>query len=178
LRKATWSASLNFLYDFWSLGYGFIKNQIHISIINFANFFCLALYYKYPRGQLFKKILSLFGVFFATNTAQRFCSMASALGGIQFFLQAQAIRRRYKDLLGATSESCRANVCYLQDFFTAPEVRGQGIGKSLIEAVYARARTHGAARVYWQTHETNETAKSLYNKVAENSGFIVYRKQL
>jgi GNAT superfamily N-acetyltransferase len=70
------------------------------------------------------------------------------------------------------------DVCYLQDLFTAPEARGQGIGKSLIEAVYERARTHGSSRVYWQTHETNETAKSLYNKVADYSGFVVYRKQI
>lgn len=70
------------------------------------------------------------------------------------------------------------DVCYLQDLFTAPDVRGLGIGKKLIEAVYDRAKANGAARVYWQTHETNEIAKHLYNKVAEYSGFVVYRKQL
>jgi GNAT superfamily N-acetyltransferase len=70
------------------------------------------------------------------------------------------------------------DVCYLQDLFTAPEVRGQGIGKLLIEAVYEEAKASGSSRVYWQTHETNETAKSLYNKVADYSGFVVYRKQI
>jgi GNAT superfamily N-acetyltransferase len=68
--------------------------------------------------------------------------------------------------------------CYLQDLFTAKEVRGQGVGRALIEAVYERARNAGSQRVYWQTHETNSTAMLLYDKVAERSGFLVYRKQL
>ena len=69
-------------------------------------------------------------------------------------------------------------VCYLQDLFTIESARGQGIGRALIEAVAARARAADAARVYWLTHETNDTARQLYDKVASNSGFIVYRKQL
>lgn len=68
--------------------------------------------------------------------------------------------------------------CYLQDLYTAHEARGQGIGKALIEAVYERARTKGSPRVYWQTHESNTSARSLYDKVADRSGFIVYRKQV
>jgi GNAT superfamily N-acetyltransferase len=68
-----------------------------------------------------------------------------------------------------------AQTCYLQDLFTLPEARGRGIARALIEAVYERARQAGAARVYWQTHETNTTAQRLYDKVAERSGFIVYR---
>jgi GNAT superfamily N-acetyltransferase len=67
-------------------------------------------------------------------------------------------------------------VCYLQDLFTAKEARGKGIARSLIEAVYDRAQSASASRVYWQTHETNETAMLLYDKVAEKSGFQVYRK--
>ena len=69
-------------------------------------------------------------------------------------------------------------VCYLQDLFTRADARGRGIGGALIEGVYERARIAGAARVYWQTHETNATAMKLYDKVAERSGFIVYRKQI
>jgi GNAT superfamily N-acetyltransferase len=68
--------------------------------------------------------------------------------------------------------------CYLQDLFTAEGARGQGIGRALIEAVYARARAGGASRVYWQTHETNRTAMALYERIAERSGFLVYRKNL
>lgn len=69
-------------------------------------------------------------------------------------------------------------VCYLQDLFTAEAARGEGIGRALIESVYERAKEAGSQRVYWQTHETNLTAMKLYDRVAERSGFIVYRKQL
>jgi GNAT superfamily N-acetyltransferase len=68
--------------------------------------------------------------------------------------------------------------CYLADLFTNEAARGKGVGKRLIEAVYDRARLAGCSRVYWQTHETNAVAQVLYNKVAERSGFIVYRRQL
>lgn len=69
-------------------------------------------------------------------------------------------------------------ICYLQDLFSTPDTRGRGVGRALIEAVYERARAAGSARVYWQTHETNLNAQSLYGRVAERSGFIVYRKSL
>jgi GNAT superfamily N-acetyltransferase len=65
--------------------------------------------------------------------------------------------------------------CYLQDLFTAEAARGKGIGRALIEAVYNRAKEAGCPRVYWLTHHTNQTARRLYDQVAENSGFIVYR---
>lgn len=76
------------------------------------------------------------------------------------------------------STTLATHTCYLQDLFTAPELRGHGIGRRLIEAVYDRARAHGAGRVYWQTHQTNTTAMRLYDQVAEHSGFVVYRKNL
>lgn len=68
--------------------------------------------------------------------------------------------------------------CYLQDLFTSEAARGRGVGRALIECVYARAREAGASRVYWMTHETNHTAMRLYDQVAERSGFVQYRKQL
>src|SRR5215475_8436631 len=68
--------------------------------------------------------------------------------------------------------------CYLQDLFTAEAARGKGIGRALIEAVYERAAAAGIKRVYWHTHETNRTARTLYDKVAEHQGFIIYRKQI
>jgi len=67
-------------------------------------------------------------------------------------------------------------LCYLQDLFTAPQVRGTGVGRALIEAVAGRARAAGATRLYWHTHESNATARALYDQVAERSGFIVYRR--
>jgi GNAT superfamily N-acetyltransferase len=68
--------------------------------------------------------------------------------------------------------------CYLQDLFTVESSRGQGVARALIEEVYRRAEAASCARVYWLTHESNVTARALYDKVAENSGFLVYRKNL
>ena len=68
--------------------------------------------------------------------------------------------------------------CYLQDLFTAESARGKGVGRALIQEVYRIAADAGCARVYWLTHETNSTAMKLYDKVAEKSGFLVYRKSL
>jgi GNAT superfamily N-acetyltransferase len=66
--------------------------------------------------------------------------------------------------------------CYLQDLFTSEAARGKGIGRALINQVYEHAKSAGSARVYWLTHETNKQAMQLYDKVAEHSGFVVYRK--
>ena len=68
--------------------------------------------------------------------------------------------------------------CYLQDLFTTEAARGLGVGRALIQEVYCRAQRAGSPRVYWQTHETNAHAMELYDKVAEKSGFLVYRKNL
>jgi GNAT superfamily N-acetyltransferase len=67
-------------------------------------------------------------------------------------------------------------VCYLSDLFTAPGLRGQGIGRALIEGVCAAATAASASRVYWQTHETNAAGRLLYDKVAGHHGFIVYSR--
>lgn len=66
-------------------------------------------------------------------------------------------------------------VCYLQDLFTSQGARGHGVGRALIEAVSTAAQRVGCDKTYWQTHETNALARALYDRVAENSGFIVYR---
>ena len=67
-------------------------------------------------------------------------------------------------------------VCYLQDLFVAEGARNLGVGRTLIQAVEDRARAAGASRVYWLTHETNADARVLYDRLAERSGFIQYRK--
>jgi len=69
-------------------------------------------------------------------------------------------------------------VCYLQDLFVAPALRGRRLGRRLIEQVYAQARTRGCARVYWQTHESNAEAMKLYDRIADKPGFVQYRKNL
>ena len=70
------------------------------------------------------------------------------------------------------------NSCYLQDLFVSPDGRGKGIGRQLIEHVYAAARDKGCVKVHWLTQETNATAIQLYERIAERSGFIQFRKTL
>lgn len=68
--------------------------------------------------------------------------------------------------------------CYMQDLFTLEAVRGQGVGRALIQGVYTVARAHGVKRVYWQTHESNAAGRLLYDKVASHLGFIVYARDV
>nr|WP_283256169.1 GNAT family N-acetyltransferase [Dyella humicola] len=94
------------------------------------------------------------------------------------------IAERDGELLGLVhylfhrSTTSAGNSCYLQDLFTVEAARGIGVGRALIEAVYLQAHQAGSPRVHWQTHESNATAMRLYDKVAEKSGFVVYRKML
>lgn len=68
--------------------------------------------------------------------------------------------------------------CYLQDLFVSPGLRGKGVGRKLIEHVCETAEAAGCSRVYWLTHETNSDAMLLYDRIAERSGFIQYRRML
>ena len=68
------------------------------------------------------------------------------------------------------------NYCYLEDLYVAPDARGTGIARALIEAVYAEADRRQCARVYWHTDLGNERARSLYDKVATLSDFVQYRR--
>lgn len=70
------------------------------------------------------------------------------------------------------------NICYLQDLYADPEIRGKGIGRALIEAVYERARAEGSKEVYWMTQDFNATARRLYDRIAEKTPFIIYQKNL
>jgi GNAT superfamily N-acetyltransferase len=68
----------------------------------------------------------------------------------------------------------RGPYCYLEDLFVAPGTRGSGAGRALIAHVTAWAGENDCAKVYWLTHETNATARSLYDRVANRTGFIHY----
>ena len=68
--------------------------------------------------------------------------------------------------------------CYLNDLYAEPDVRGSGVGRALIEHVYEAARQAGCSRVYWLTHESNEVAMRLYDRIADRPGFVQYRKVL
>jgi GNAT superfamily N-acetyltransferase len=68
--------------------------------------------------------------------------------------------------------------CYLQDLFTLQSARGQGVGRALIEGVFAAARAARVERVYWQTQSGNARARRLYDQVATYLGFITYSREL
>lgn len=68
------------------------------------------------------------------------------------------------------------DICYLQDLFTAPDVRGTGAGRALIEAVYAAADARGVPDVYWTTQHFNTTARRLYDRVGKQTPFIKYQR--
>ena len=65
-------------------------------------------------------------------------------------------------------------VCYLQDLYAVPDLRGSGIGRALIEAVYAAADAEGAPSVYWLTQDFNHAARRLYDRIGEVTPFIRY----
>jgi GNAT superfamily N-acetyltransferase len=91
--------------------------------------------------------------------------------------------RLHGELVGIVHFFVHANtsgpdVCYLQDLFTATESRGHGAATALIEAIAAWAAQRGCMRLYWSTHESNATARRVYDRVAENRGFIRYERDL
>lgn len=83
---------------------------------------------------------------------------------------AHYIYHRNTILLGPT--------CYLQDLYTSEAARGRGVARALIEQLTRCAAADGAERIYWHTHHGNTTARRLYDTLAVDSGFIVYRKNL
>jgi GNAT superfamily N-acetyltransferase len=68
------------------------------------------------------------------------------------------------------------NVCYLQDLYADPEVRGRGVGRALIEAVYAEADRRGCPQVYWMTQHFNDDARRLYDRIGVLTPFIKYQR--
>jgi GNAT superfamily N-acetyltransferase len=70
------------------------------------------------------------------------------------------------------------DVCYLEDLYVDSNVRGGGVGRALINAVADFARENNLRHVYWQTQKTNKRAQILYEKMAGESEFIVYKMKL
>lgn len=64
--------------------------------------------------------------------------------------------------------------CYLEDLFVSPDVRGGGVGRALIATVTEWAGAAGCSQVYWLTQSHNATARALYDRVAEDTGFVHY----
>ena len=68
------------------------------------------------------------------------------------------------------------DVCYLQDLYAKEAVRGQGVGRALIEAVYGAADANGTPSVYWMTQDFNENARLLYDRIGTLTPFIKYSR--
>ena len=68
------------------------------------------------------------------------------------------------------------DVCYLQDLYADPSVRGQGVGRALIEATYKAADANGTPDVYWLTQDFNEAGRRLYDRVGKLTPFIKYTR--
>lgn len=68
------------------------------------------------------------------------------------------------------------DVVYLQDLYADPAVRGTGVGRKLIEAVYQVADENDTPNVYWMTQEFNQTARTLYDRIAQLTPFIKYQR--
>jgi len=129
---------------------------------------------------LWKGYLTFYNTTLPTNitdmTWSRLLDAAEPMNGL--------VAERDDELIGLAhylfhrSTWSQTHYCYLEDLFVAAERRAKGVGAALIEAVEAEARRVNATRLYWLTHETNSRAQILYNKVADRSGFIQYRKVL
>ena len=68
------------------------------------------------------------------------------------------------------------NVCYLQDLYADPHVRGHGVGRALIEGVYAASDRAGISSVYWLTQDFNHEARRLYDRIGKLSPVIRYER--
>ena len=65
--------------------------------------------------------------------------------------------------------------CYLEDLFVNPNIRGKGVGRSLMDKVFELAKEKKSKRVYWTTQEFNKTARVLYDSITPVSEFVQYR---
>lgn len=108
-------------------------------------------------------------------TWQRMLDEQEPVGGLGAFDE-QGNMLGFTHFLYHRSTWSATQYCYLEDLFAAPQARGKGVGRALIEAVRQHAEANNSSRLYWHTHETNAMAQTLYDKVAQKSGFIKYEK--
>jgi GNAT superfamily N-acetyltransferase len=70
------------------------------------------------------------------------------------------------------------SVCYLEDFFVMPEVRGDGAGRLLMETLVVLGKERGWRRIYWHTHENNDRARALYDRLTPRTDYVRYDIEL
>jgi GNAT superfamily N-acetyltransferase len=69
-------------------------------------------------------------------------------------------------------------ICYLEDLFVDPKVRGQGVGRLLLQDLVDLGKSRGWEYLYWHTQEHNATARRLYDTFAAVDDFVKYRVRL
>jgi ribosomal protein S18 acetylase RimI-like enzyme len=69
-------------------------------------------------------------------------------------------------------------ICYLEDLYVAPQARGLGIGRALIEDLLAMGRRDGWGDIYWLTRASNAAARRLYDSFVLADDFVRYRINL
>ncbi|CAN7525287.1 GNAT family N-acetyltransferase [Terrabacter sp. LjRoot27] len=107
----------------------------------------------------------------AYDRAWREISSGTRLHGLGAWLDSELVGITHFLVHPSSSEP---DLCYLEDLFTDPAVRGRGVASALIGAVRDWAREQGCGSVYWQTHESNAVARRLYDEVAAFEGYVVY----
>ncbi|MGV6397273.1 N-acetyltransferase family protein [Pseudomonas caspiana] len=112
----------------------------------------------------------------SASTWQRFLDPAEPTNAALAWLDGKAVGMVH--FIYHRSNWSVANACYLQDLLVDPGQRGTGIGRLLIEHVYATAKANNCDKVHWLTHETNATAIQLYERIAERPGYIQFRKMI
>ncbi len=109
---------------------------------------------------------STFKRFFTDNEYDPRCLVAEQAGRLVGLVHYLAHRHCWRT----------ENVIYLQDLFADPDVRGAGVGRKLMEAVYAEADRLGCPAVYWTTKVSNDTARRLYDRIGEATDFMKYQR--
>lgn len=66
------------------------------------------------------------------------------------------------------------SLCYLEDLFVAPEHRGLGIGRVILDDLRERAKTSGWSHLYWNTRRDNP-ARKLYDQIVPADDFVRYK---
>ena len=109
-----------------------------------------------------------------SNTFARLCANQEMVGLVAEDADGQLLGLMH--LLFHPSTWSIAGYCYIEDLFVSETARGQGVARKLFAHAYALADLRGSDRVYWATHDTNSTAKALYDSLGERTGFLTYRR--
>lgn len=67
-----------------------------------------------------------------------------------------------------------APICYLEDLFVDPVMRGKGAGRLLLQDLVELARQRGWPTLYWHTRGNNTTARRLYDTFTPADDFVRY----